>query len=395
MNATGAMLNVFSDEECAEGAGGEIFEESEEEFEAAAAETPANSKANVSAAESKKTNPLLASANIFDSLTSLKSGASVAAAANEAPKNAFSMEKMAVLLKEMVTAASNVPASIGSNSKTVTITMRGMMSLNQLANDQRGIGLRLMCQNPNLATLIGYEEAPVREIAILGYSNHLPVSLGIHAEHWRGTKYNTHITDTGMYMAELRANTDSTFSPPLRVFKCQDSPFKSQVSTHFPNVKESDIGTGVVSFGAAHPGFKFVPEDNIVMVGIKAEIANAKKLLAEKGEKYSGPEAEYIPQLKMFKVSTELATAATNVLCKSFAETNDRISVAKDFYFQAVRSCVSAKTMEASKSKLAESAWLDPHELKYSLKSGHTIQNQCEKVAQVCITIAVTLPNDV
>lgn len=384
-------FSAFSDDEDDCETAGEAYESgddsSNEEFQAAGADstrkkaapvadTPASAIAGVSG-------PVLAMSNVFDSLQ-----------AAEAPKTSgtdqIAAEKIAMAVAEAVRGQLGPKSPIDDGSKVLKVTLGFSGSLKDLVG--KNSQMRLVCKNKEIAKALGGEEAPLREITILSYENKFPVSLGLSADHLRGNKFNTHVTDTGFHMIEMKANTSESFGDkPVKVYGCLDSKFKRQTAQHFPNVKQADIGTDVVPMGNIHPSYKFVPATSIVMVGIQEEIKHATKKAAEKAEKYSGEMPQLIKELGVYKVTNNLVVSAINLLQKSFAETDDSVNVTQDLFFVAERSRVSDAALEKRESRAAESMWADPRELKHSLKSGHTLDNQLAKVGEVSITIAVKI----
>jgi hypothetical protein len=285
-------------------------------------------------------------------------------------------------------AASKFGASAGDN-KTFYVTMSCATSLKEL-DAKRASSAILKSANAELAKHFGTAQAPIRTIEVMSYDNGSPVSLKLTADHLPGDKLNNHITDNGACMLDLHANTKKEFAVPKLVYSCEQSDFQRQLATDFPNV---DIATIEVGMKEVSPTHVLVDSNSIIMHGISKQLELAAKAAKANGETFSmaANAATPLPNTDKSLVKKEVAIAAINLIKEWDVKTKDRIDVNRSLHFELTRSKISPQTAATQKSSASPTQWVDTRELKQSLKSGHTIENQILKPFEVTLVCRMQL----
>jgi len=276
-----------------------------------------------------------------------------------------------------------------SENKTFYVTMSCSTSLKEL-DAKRASSAILKCANAELAKHFGTAQAPIRTIEVISYDNCSPVSLKLTADHLPGDKLNNHITDNGACMIDLHANTKKEFAVPKLVYSCEQSDFQRQLAADFPDV---DIATIESDMKVVSPTHVVVDKNSIILHGISKQLELAAKAAKANGETFSmaANAAIQLPGTDTFYVKKEVAIAAINLIKEWDVKTKDRIDVNRSLHFELTRSKISTQSASTQKSSAAPTSWVDTRELKQSLKSGHTIENQILKPFEVTLVCRMQL----
>jgi hypothetical protein len=279
------------------------------------------------------------------------------------------------------------PPQEANLGKEFLVTMSCNSSLNELAS-KRAPHAILQSANRELAKHFGTSQAPIREIAVMSYDNGSNVSLMMTADHLPGTKKNTHITDAGACMLDLHANTKQVFAEPPVVYVCEKSQFQQELADKFRNVDLTKIETEMKEIDDKHVMIK---SGSVIMWGIAKQRELASKAAKANGETFSMPAPAAVGSTDLHVVEKSLAIAGINLVKEWDQKTKDRINVSDGLHFRLSRSKLSSQTMATAKSSASTSQWLDTRELKQSLKSGHTIENQLAKPFEVTVVFRLKM----
>lgn len=266
----------------------------------------------------------------------------------------------------------------GSNSKVFEVNMHMAGSLKEL--DAKRVSAAILKSACDEISARFGSQAPIKEIAVIKYENGSPVSLKLNGDHLPGEKHTNTLTDTGVCMMELEANTKLSFAEPKVIYTCEPSEFQQQLAADFPNVDIANVHKQITELPGVS-GHVFVPAKSIIMYGIEKQLEKMAKLAKEKGETFSlaAAAAQPVSETGMMSVKKEVAVKAVNLIQAWYKNTKDRIDVDNELHFTLSRSRLSPQAKETQKSSAAPTAWSDTRELSKSLKSGHTIENQLLK----------------
>jgi hypothetical protein len=287
-------------------------------------------------------------------------------------------------------AINSVAENAGPKKQTVTktINLSYTGSINDLSNDKNPV---LKSNWNQIGSVLGKDVA-VSKITLVKYKNTFPISLGINAEHFKGIKVVDHVTDTGPVMAELVDKSQEKFEPPAVVFQSQNATFKREFEKKFPGVSADNIGSELQTL-KSNPLYKdhvLVAADSAEMHAISVELAKQKADAVAQNKQLAV--VEPVASEAGVIVHKPLAITAINVLKKTMEMCDDRIPL-NQFYFTIQRTRVSESSVDAQRSQQTN-IWVDPLELRSSIKSGQQFATELEKKFYVALTIEVELASE-
>lgn len=259
---------------------------------------------------------------------------------------------------------------------TCTATLHGIKSATEFAvfKPEFDIGKRL-----------GGDNVRVVEMFVIGYDfKGVPVSLGIKVPAELSDVEHTHESASGPVFFVGKGLMEKEFSQPLVFFRGVENDFKQKQAIKFPGVDETNVHKAVTE--SPTPGMKLVKKGSIVASQIEDLIQDQMKA----DSNYRGPTmaAMEIKGLDSYNVDEKLANTAVNVLKGLFSATNNTLNVSTQLKFEAVRTKLSAETIEKMSSSTAN-AWTDPHEISMLLKGGASLDSITKSKFSGSITVGI------
>lgn len=315
------------------------------------------------------------------------------AVAAPAPAAGLTIEQVAMIVQQMSASRIGMPMA-ASQAREVILTFSASTSLAELGKANE---FKLFVGMPadELERKIG-GTIQAKTMELLAYSNKFPCSWRLNADHFPGEKFTNHGMHTGFGMEMLSARATVQLPVPKTIYRGEASSFKTKLLEEYPGLKANDIGNNVMNMNRMGMGKSMVDSclvrsDDVVMVGVNAELKELKEAAAKEGKPYSGPVPTKIQFNggEAYQMSEALCKAGINWLVSMYNETEDTIDVKTGLYFTLHRAMVSQRALETKGSSSAVPDWCDDREIPSSLKDNHTVKTAIAKNHDVSITVRI------
>lgn len=344
---------------------GQGLDEEEDDYEpvkkAASRATVSIFSKAVAEAESKPAEPIQMSVNeVFQALIS-QMKLSMASAQRFQPKNVIRVTLSSAMSLTEFAAAAQATAKEGFNGGVV-LKSNGKFHHNL------------------------YKDRRVRRVGFLDYTNKHGVKFGVSMPQLtNGAVDGTHFTDTGRYLAVMAANTQaSRFADPVIAFEFSGNNLRSVLLEKFPNLKLEEVTAGCIAVSATE---MLVGEKSPVMEGVWERVSKMKEASVAKSETYTAGEPTYVAQLKAYTVPSAVYNSGVDFV-KEVLQNSSTFDIEKQLF--VVLNRAQSSNVETGKTNLAlREKWLDPVEMRSSIKDGQALSVEFEKARVVDLTMFV------
>lgn len=231
-----------------------------------------------------------------------------------------------------------------------------------------------------------YKDRRVRRVGFLDYTNKHGVKFGVSMPQLtNGAVDGTHFTDTGRYLAVMAANTQaSRFADPVIAFEFSGNNLRSVLLEKFPNLKPEEVTAGCYAVSATE---MLVNEKSPVMEGVWERVNKMKEAALAKSETYTAGEPTYVAQLKSYTMPAAVYNSGVDFV-KEVLQNSSTFDLEKQLF--VVLSRAQSSNVETGKTNLSlREKWLDPVEMRSSIKDGQALSVEFEKARVVDLTMFV------
>lgn len=282
------------------------------------------------------------------------------------------------------------PAPISGDDGRIRLTFSFTGSLDDLAAAGNEVVGHMTCNNPNLKEILG-ERFHVADMRVEHYdAQQSPVTLGVKANaKMCGKIHASHITDTGLASFTMSRRSVKDFPTPQLLQSCERKSSATDLRSVFPNATVENISDAVSPVG--HDKNKLaVAQDSAIAATMRTMIDKAVEAARAAGEVYTGPtlESAFNAAGKVYEMQKNFVIAATNVTAAELSSASDEVNL-EDFTLEFARAIVGADAAMTSRNN---AVWLNPNELRLSLKDGNVYVAETAKPFTISAVVSIADP---
>ena len=282
------------------------------------------------------------------------------------------------------------PAEAKSEDGRLRVTLSFTGSLDDLAARGNEVVGHMVCNNSQLADIVGGERFHVGDMRIEHFdAQQSPVTLGVRPNaKICGKIHASHVTDTGLASFTMPRRSMKDFAVPLKIQECERKKSATDLRSTFPDATVDNISAAVSAVGYDKNKLA-VAKDSAIASSVRTIIDKAIEAARIAGEVYTGPtlEASWNAAGKVYELPKKYVIAATNLAAAELTSASDEINV-EDLTLEFSRAIVGA---DAATSSRTSAVWLNPNELRMSLKDGNVYVAETAK--PFTISAVVSFPD--